>query len=182
MSFMVLLAPVLPGVVIGFLLLDQKDDDTLTALQVTPLSLGNYLAYRIAVPTLLSMVMVLIVFPIAGLVKLGILPLLVSAVCAAPTAPMLALFYATFARNKVQGFAIMKATGIVVYPALFAYFLPPGWQLLFGVMPTFWPLKLVWVFLAGEPWWWFYFAMGILTQGAVIALLLRRFNRVMRQR
>ena len=50
-SFMILLlTPYLAGMVIGFLLLDQRDDDTLTALQVTPLSLNGYLVYRLTVP------------------------------------------------------------------------------------------------------------------------------------
>src|SRR5690606_27817765 len=57
-SFMIiLLTPYLAGLVIGFLLLDQRDDGTLTALQVTPLSLNGYLLYRLTMPMLLSIVM-----------------------------------------------------------------------------------------------------------------------------
>ena len=45
--FLVSLAPMMFGIVIGFLLLDECDDNTLMALQVTPLSLNNYLLYRL---------------------------------------------------------------------------------------------------------------------------------------
>lgn len=38
------------GVVTGFLLLDERDDRTLTALQVTPLPLRAYIFYRVTVP------------------------------------------------------------------------------------------------------------------------------------
>ena len=55
-SFIVLIAPLLCGAVVGFLLLDQKDDGTLTALRVTPLTPGAYLTYRIGAPMLLSIV------------------------------------------------------------------------------------------------------------------------------
>jgi fluoroquinolone transport system permease protein len=42
MSYLLLLmVPYMAGFVIGFLLLDQRDDGTLTALQVTPLSLSD---------------------------------------------------------------------------------------------------------------------------------------------
>src|SRR5262245_36127799 len=39
---LLLLAPAICGMVIGFILLDQRDDRTLTALQVTPLPLTSY--------------------------------------------------------------------------------------------------------------------------------------------
>ena len=41
-SFLVLMIPTLMGSVVGFLLLDQRDDRTLTALQVTPLTAQGY--------------------------------------------------------------------------------------------------------------------------------------------
>ena len=53
-SFLVLITPALIGAVVGFLLLDHRDDRTLTALQVTPLTVEGYLAYRIAVPMVVS--------------------------------------------------------------------------------------------------------------------------------
>ena len=43
-------APGLVGMVIGFLLLDERDARTLQALRVTPLGMRRYLAYRIALP------------------------------------------------------------------------------------------------------------------------------------
>ncbi len=52
-SFVLLLVPMMCGIVIGFLLLDQRDDRTITALQVTPLTLNGYLVYRAAAPFVL---------------------------------------------------------------------------------------------------------------------------------
>ncbi len=181
MSFVLLLVPLLFGVVIGFLLLDQRDDDTLTALQVTPLTLNGYLAYRLTVPILLSVVMTMIVFPITGLAKIGYIPLLIASVATAPLAPIFALFYASFARNKVQGFALMKNSGVLIYPPLFAYFVSSGWQWSFGIFPTYWPAKLFWVLEAGDTGAWFYLLTGLVFQFCVISALLHRFNRVMHQ-
>ena len=45
-------APSLAGWVVGFLLLDQRDDGTLAALRVTPLTLNGFLLYRLALPML----------------------------------------------------------------------------------------------------------------------------------
>ncbi|MEP7272646.1 MAG: ABC transporter permease, partial [Acidobacteriota bacterium] len=76
---LLLIAPALCGMVVGFLLLDERDDRTLLALRVTPLPLSNYLAWRLSLPMLLSVVVTLAAFPLAGLSQPGVLGLLVFA-------------------------------------------------------------------------------------------------------
>ncbi len=181
MSFVLLLVPMMFGVVIGFLLLDQRDDKTLAALQVTPLTLNGYLVYRLALPVLLSVLMTLFVFLVTGLVKIGPIPLLIAALAASPLAPIFALFYASFACNKVQGFALMKASGIFIYPPLIAYFISSRWEWAFGLFPTYWPAKIFWVLEAGAAGAWFYLLLGLVFHAFVLAALLHRFNRVMHQ-
>ena len=118
-SFLVLMTPTLMGSVVGFLLLDQRDDRTLTALQVTPLSVQGYLAYRIAVPMAVSVPVMMAGIAIADLVEMGIVAAFAAAVQAAPTAPLYALFVAAFAANKVQGFALLKGVGVLTWPPVF---------------------------------------------------------------
>ena len=179
MSFMLLTTPMVAGVVIGFLLLDQRDDQTLTALQVTPLTLNGYLAYRIMMPMTLSVAITFVVFPVANLVEIGFVPLLAAAISAAPLAVMVPLFLAAFASNKVQGFALAKGLGAVLVPPVVAYFVDSAWQLAFGVIPVYWPVKFFWELEGGAATSWIYFGVGAVYQGAVIAVLLRRFHRVM---
>lgn len=177
MGFVLVMTPMLAGIIIGFLLLDQRDDQTLAALQVTPLTLNGYLLYRITMPLILSLVMTVMIFPLAGLVEIEFLPLLLAALGAAPLAPLYALGVAAFAANKVQGFAVTKALGVLlVFPAL-AWFVPLPWQLAFGLVPLYWPVKLYWLLQAGQPYAWLYGLGGWLYQFGLLALLLRRFNR-----
>jgi len=178
-SFLYLIMPLLVGMVLGFLLLDQRDDHTLTALQVTPLSLNGYLAYRISLPLLISFATNLIMVPLAGLGQLNWTAHLAAAVCSAPLAPIFALFNAAFAQNKVQGFAVMKASSVVSVPPLLAYFIPSGWQWLIGLIPTYWPVKVYWLLQAGSGLGWLALAAGLVYQTLLIALLLAWFNRVM---
>ncbi len=177
---LLLLPPLLVGMVVGFLLLDQRDDQTLLALQVTPLPLGAYLTYRIAVPLLLSVLVSAAVLPLAGLAGTGPLPLLAAALAAAPLAPIAALFLAAFAGNKVQGFALTKVSGVLLMPPLVAYFVDSQWQLAFGVLPTYWPARTLWAAQAGEPGLWLYLVVGLGYQAVLLALLLRRVGRVVR--
>ncbi len=177
--FFVMLVPLMFGMVIGFLLLDERDDQTLAALQVTPLSMANYLAYRIATPMLLSIALLLAVIPLTGLNRIGFLPLLLVSLGAAPLAPVFALFLATFAANKVQGFALMKGLGAVLIAPVVAFFVASGWQLAFGLMPTYWPVKVYWLLDAGRTDIWGFYIAGLLYQFVLLILLLRRFDRVL---
>jgi fluoroquinolone transport system permease protein len=173
-----MLTPALVGVVIGFLLLDERDDRTLSALQVTPLPLGGYLAYRLLIPVGLSVLLTVIVFPLAGLNQVGFWDLLAVALAGAPYAPIFALFLATFAQNKVQGFALQKASGVIGLPPVLAYFVSMPWQLAFGIAPTYWPAKVWWLALEGDPGVWLAALVGVVYQSLLVVLLLRRFNRI----
>ena len=177
-SFLVLITPALVGAVVGFLLLDERDDRTLTALQVTPLTVEGYLAYRIAVPMVVSVPIMMACIALSDLVTMGIVPALAAAVHAAPTAPLFALFAGAFASNKVQGFALLKGAGVLAWPPIIAWFVSSPWQVAFGLDPLYWPLKLFWMLEAGEPRVAVYFLAGLGYQGVLIALLLRRFKAV----
>lgn len=171
-------APVMCGMVIGFLLLDERDDRTLLALRVTPLPLSNYLAWRLALPLLLSIVVTLAAFPLAGLAQPSLPALLACALAAAPFAPLVALALTVYAQNKVQGFALVKASGVFQMAPLVAYFVPAEWQPAFGIFPTYWPAKLFWTLQTGEAQAWLYLVVGLAYQVFLLRFLLQRFERL----
>lgn len=182
MSFLPLVVAGMIGTVVGFLLLDQRDDQTLTALLVTPLSLGDYLRYRFIVLLALSIAFSCVALPLAGLTGTTIWQTVVSSCVAAPLAPVYALFLGSFAGNKVQGFALAKMMGVVLVPCIVAYSVAQPWQSLFGVVPHYWPLKVYWLFEAQEARRALVHALiGLAWLGVVSAWLLRRLARVVRQ-
>jgi fluoroquinolone transport system permease protein len=171
-------APALCGMVIGFLLLDERDDRTLLALRVTPLPPSSYLAWRLSLPMLLSVAVTLAAFLLAGLSQPGVPGLLVCALATAPFAPLVALALAVFAQNKVQGFALVKASGVFQMAPLVAYFVRAEWRPAFGIVPTYWPARLLWTLQAGGGNAWLYLAAGLVYQLILLLILLRRFNRL----
>jgi fluoroquinolone transport system permease protein len=181
-SFLPLVAAGMTGTVVGFLLLDQRDDQTLTALMVTPLSLGGYLRYRLSGLMLLSAMFGALMVPLAGLSETTALQVVVAAITAAPLAAIYALFLGTFAANKVQGFALAKAVGVVLVPCIVSYFVTGPWQSAFGVVPHYWALKVFWLFDEGAPAWALVHAIiGLLWQAVLLLLLVRHFSRVVRR-
>ncbi|NJN44259.1 MAG: hypothetical protein HC806_05750 [Anaerolineae bacterium] len=89
------------------------------------------------------------------------------------------LSLASFAQNKVQGFALMKLIGIVLFVPILAYFAPDGWELAFGLVPTYWPMKVYWLLYAGETNIWLYLLIAVFYQSLVTVLLVRRFYKVL---
>ena len=177
MSFLTIGIPAVFGMVIGFLLLDERDEGSLIGLQVTPLSLNNYLIYRLGMPILLTLVLVLVSLPLAGISTFSLGQLVLLALVSAPMAPLLAVFLAAFASNKVQGFALAKGAGTFFVVPLVAYFMEGTWQWAFGLMPTFWAPKLYWLFSDGLPFAWLVGLVGFVYQLLWVYLLARRFNK-----
>jgi fluoroquinolone transport system permease protein len=162
-------APGMVGMVIGFLFLDERDARTLTALRTTPLSIRQYLGYRVALPLLVGTMSTLIGYPLTGLTPLPLTTLLPIVLVASLSAPLLALVLAVAAPNKVAGFAVVKVLNAVNLLPLVAYFVPRPVQFAAGVFPTYWPMRALWSAAGGET------SSGYLVLGGVasaLALLL----------
>ncbi len=178
MSFFVLMAPTMAGMLIGFLVLDERDERILTALLVTPVSLSTYLFYRLVGPMVLGLVATFIGYPMARLGGVAYGPLFLVALLASLSGVSTALFLAAFAENKVAGLAMVKIlNGLAALP-IAAYFIEPPWQWLAGLVPMYWPLKIFWLADQGAAYG-SYVLPGLLVNLAVAAMLLKRFKTVL---
>ena len=79
----------------------------------------------------------------------------------------------------MQGFALLKGLGAVLLIPVAGFFVSMPLQLLFGILPTYWPLKAYWQLDAGQPDFWIYLLIGLVYQAVLVALFLRRFSRVL---
>lgn len=182
MSFLPIAVAGMIGTVIGFLLLDQRDDQTMTALLVTPVSLADYLRYRMSTLIVACIALSCVTMLLAGLTETTALQLIVTSIVAAPLAPIYALFLGSMAGNKVQGFALIKVLGIVVVPCIVAYFVTGPWQSAFGIIPHYWSLKVYWLFDMGAIGRALAYSLfGLVWQAVLLALLARRFAQVVRR-
>jgi len=169
--------PVLIGFIVGMLLLDDRDDGTLQAMRVTPLSLGNYLAYKLTLPVVLAAVTSVICIPAAGLMEFRA-SLVPACLVGALWAPILALLMASFAKNKLQGFVLMRVSNVPVAAPFLAWFVTSSWTYAFGLLPSFWPLKAFWLAAEGQTSWPFSL-VGTLFHLICVAWLVARFHRAM---
>ena len=178
MSGFVGIAPGIAGLVIGFLLLDERDDRTLTALLVTPMPVTGYLLYRVTAPFVLGFVITAATYPLVGLAPLSLPDLLAVAALASFGGPLTALFLAIFAENKIAGLALVKVLNTINMIPVLAYFVRSEWQLVAGLVPAYWPMKMVWLATTGEGYA-LYAVVGLAVNVVALAVLLRRFNTVL---
>jgi fluoroquinolone transport system permease protein len=177
MSGYLMTAPGIVGMVVGFLLLDERDGRTLSALRVTPRSMRAYLAYRVTGPLIIGTLATLIGYPLVGLTPLPVRVLVPIATVAALSAPTLALILPIAAPNKVAGFAVVKVMNVISLLPIVAYFIPGPVQLAAGVLPTFWPMRALWAAAAGQshlPFVVTGFAVAAITIAAAAAIFERR--------
>ncbi|HSR66395.1 MAG TPA: hypothetical protein VLU25_00510 [Acidobacteriota bacterium] len=171
------------GFVLGFLLLEERDQHTREALSVTPLHPATYLLGRLGYTVLLSTLVGALLVRWLGLAGLSWTQLLACSLAAALFGPLMALALAAWAQDKVQGFALYKALSGVQMPLVLAYFVDPPLQLAFGILPNFWAAKMLWTLAdaqasgATPTTAWLYFAISLLIQTTLILWLSRRWAR-----
>ncbi len=166
------------GTIFGFALLDEKDDDTIKAMLVTPVPFSRYIMYRIAVPMALAFITVMMMILMIDQVLLPFWQLLLISFGASFTAPIATLFYGVFAENKIQGFAMAKFVGLGGLTILIGWFVDEPMQWLFGLFPPYWITKSYWMAYHGQTLWWLALIVGIILQSGLIYLLVLRFNKV----
>jgi fluoroquinolone transport system permease protein len=181
-AFCVLGPPLLLGAVLALQLLDERDQNTLAALRVTPVPPIAYPAYRAGVTIALTTFSVLASLAISGQVDAQTLALSVPvALMAGLLAPVLGLVMSSLGRNKIEGLAVMRVIGLAVFtvPMLPFFVLDSPWQLAFGVLPAYWPVRTFWSAFDGGTYW-PYVAVGLLYNALLVAMLLRVVTRRLR--
>lgn len=169
------------GMIMGFVLVEAREDNTLKALMVSPLSFDWYMTYKAVTPILLGCVTAPVVALIVGVGLPPLGPLLLICVVASIMAGISALVIATFCDNKVQAFAVLKISGASGWIPLAAYFISEPWQYLAGLFPHYWVFKAYWLATEGRVSWILALGMGTITLSLTLWLLMKRFQVVARR-
>ena len=138
--YFVPLALVLPAILIGwvsgFLLIEDRDDGPLLALDVTPVGKLGFLAYRLTVSAVLTAAITAVALQLLLPWAAIWLKLLLIVTIPADTA-LAAIVLLALARNKVEGLALTKLTNLAAIMPL-AAIIPSPLRFAAGVIPTYW--------------------------------------------
>lgn len=149
------------GVLLGFSLLENKDENTIMNIQATPIALSGYTLFKtiyvyvLAIFSNLIMVGGLKLFAsdkyvveygdmtIRLLDAIGIWDIVAFSVVSSLIVPTVALLLASIAKNKVEGFAFMKSSALFILIPMLSLLsaFQDGKQYILGILPNFWTIK-----------------------------------------
>ncbi|MCG8417482.1 MAG: hypothetical protein MJE77_06005 [Proteobacteria bacterium] len=177
---LVLILPFIMGCVLGLQLLEEKDERSLSAVAVTPFSFHRYFFYRAATYAFIGTVMLVVSHEAMGIVRtISLLQLCVVATSFSLNTALSAFIVSILAKNQVQGFAVLKGSGVLFSMPALSFFVPQNWDLLFGMIPFYWPIKAYYIAASGGSLVFFCaaIALAIVTQLVALWFLYRIFRR-----
>ncbi|NJE04625.1 ABC transporter permease [Thermococcus sp. M36] len=144
---MMIFIPMIFGMIPGFMMADEKEDRTVQALQVIPISSEAFLAYRLTWASIITALLTLaaprildIDVPEKGLLSLMALFIL--------EVWIYGLIIATFAESRMQALTISKVLGwmLMLPPAIKLVVewrnLPTDWSRFTAFLPTYWAYRV----------------------------------------
>lgn len=174
MLFLVMMSPLLFGWVIGFSLLDDRDEDILAYMSITPLQKTGYLQFKIIAPVFISIIQGYLVLLIANLCPMDYIKLLPVIILAAMEAPLFALAQGVFAGNKVEGLAVGKLLGLVLIGPFISYFVDSPLAYLAGIIPPFWITE---TYFSEGPQYWMGLGIGLVVHIIFLIGMSKLFNK-----
>ena len=178
----ILMISFLFGAVTGFTLLDDQDDNVLLSLKITPISVKKYILTKLFISYIFGVIATTLLLLVTDLAKSASLTNLIMITILAPMqAPIIALLINMFASNKVEGFVIMKLSGIILLVPVSVLFLKNWTEVFLMVLPGFWPARLVSMemlqvdYLFNHSW--IYFIVGIITNFGLLFLFFKIYQK-----
>ncbi len=160
-----MMTPLVFGAVVGFSILEDRDDHIINSIRVTPLSFNQFMSFRMAIVFCFSFITCIYVMWFSDIGNLSWGNILLIAFLASFSAPLTSLIINVLSHNKIEGFAIMKLLGMLLILPIISLFFNDAKELFFAVIPTFWPAKMVSsVIRGGEHMfisYYLYFAIGL---------------------
>ncbi|MFW5847746.1 MAG: hypothetical protein ACOCVF_02390 [bacterium] len=141
---LILLTGYIFGAITAFTLLDDKDDNVLISLKVTPISVKAYVFVKLFISFIFGFIATIVIILTTNFLSgSSIINILLISILGALQAPGVALIVNSFSTNKVEGFVIMKMSGLILVFPVIAFFIQT-WQEIFLVFaPGFWPARLI---------------------------------------
>lgn len=164
------------GFIYSMVLIDEKDTNVAKVYGILPVSQFWFVIFRLIVPFLFSTFATFLMLLAAPFYNSSIISNLIYATLAGLVAPLMILFIAITAKNKIEGMTWQKLFNIPISLPLLAFFVPATFSFLFAIFPTFWAYRGFSNNISGESFA-LYFVIGFFYSLFLIGLLARKFSK-----
>ncbi|MCK5761815.1 MAG: hypothetical protein KAH16_02820 [Candidatus Izimaplasma sp.] len=176
--FLILMTSYVFGALTGFTLLDDKDDNVLMSLKITPISVKQYVIVKLVISFIFGIIasIILILFT-SFLPDAAIWEIILITFVASLQAPGVALIVNSFASNKVEGFVIMKLSAMILILPVVAFYVVEWQEIFLALAPGFWSARMIEMELVPGLDYNFtfvvYFIIGVIYNIVVLSLLMK---------
>ncbi len=147
----VMFGTLLLGTLLGFALIEEREQGTWLLLRVLPLSSKTVFAYFVASASVLSLVVSFAAAMLYGYPVADWPAFVFMLVASALAAPLVMLTLGALAKNKIEGLAVSKIiSALGILPAL-VFFAPTSWQVVAVWCPLYWLYLGLLQAYAGDP-------------------------------
>lgn len=175
MAVFVGLTPSMIGAVYGLLLVEEREERTLSSVRMMPIDFASYVLARMALPTSLAVVVTTLAYPVPGMAPLPVADVLAISAAGATLVPVITLAVVTFAPGRVAALALVRVASLLAVLPVIAWFVDAPGEWAFAPLGSYWQMRALWSAMEGGP-----VAADLITAvavNAVLAILLyRRFD------
>ncbi len=141
-SFFGLLSAVLPGLIMSFIFLEEKDLNIFPVLKITPVSISGFIISRMILMIMVGTILSFMVFELNGNFKISMIEAIQSALLSGLTTPIMILLISRYAKNKIEGLTFSKGALLIIAIPCAVFFLDTPFEKLLCVFPSFWLFAL----------------------------------------
>ncbi len=164
------------GFIYSMVLIDEKDTSVAKVYGILPVSKFWFVIFRLIAPFLYSTIATFLMLFAEPFYEITLISNFIYSTLAGLVAPMMILFVAITAKNKIEGMTWQKLFNIPISLPLLAFFVPVSVSFLFAIFPTFWAYQGFHNLISGESSA-LYFSIGLAYSLLLIGLLAQKFSK-----
>lgn len=176
---LILMTAFIYGAVTGFTLLDDQDDQVLFSLRITPIKVSDYIIIKLVISYIFGFIATLILILTTGFLDASVFEIIQITLLSSLTAPLIALLVNAFSSNKVEGFVVMKSSGIIILVPIVAIFITNWTEVFLGIIPGFFVARIISISLIPGAYLfdsYVYFTLGVIANAVFIYLLYKKYT------
>lgn len=164
------------GFIYSMVLVDEKDTSVAKVYGILPVSKFWFVVFRLILPFVIATLTTFLLLLVEPFYGFPIIHSLVYSMLVGLIVPLMILFIAIVAKNKIEAMTWQKIFNLPLLLPVLAFFVPASFSALFAVFPTFWAYQGFNSLINGGNFW-FYMSIGFAYSILLVMLLINRFIR-----
>ncbi len=177
LMFAVMQGAVAFGFIYSMVLVDEKDTNVAKVYGVLPISKFWFVVFRLIPPFLLASLATFLLLLFQTFYDLPVIANIVFSALTGFVAPLMIIFVAIVAKNKIEAMTWQKLFNIPLYLPILAFFVPAYISFILAVFPTFWVYQGFNSLIKGGNFW-VYLLVGFAHSILLLVWLVKRFNKI----